>query len=458
MKLTLKQIANMCGGELSANSDLNIVIRNVYIDSRLVKLDSLFVAIVGDNQDGHIYVSQSLNKGAVAAIVNNTTTLDLPNLIKVSDTTLALGKLAANYRQMFAIPIVAITGSNGKTTVKEMLKSICCEFFGQEYVLATEGNLNNHWGVPLTILGLEPIHKVAILEMGMNHAGELNYLSNLAKPTIAVVANVLWAHAGFFKSLDDIASAKGEIYNGLQDGTTACINKNSQYAAIWADSLANRKVSLSFYGSNNSDCYLDKVDNNGIMHLSTKIGNIQTKLQVLGAHNQENAALAATLAINLGCNSISISNGLASYIGYKGRLEQKSAFNGALIIDDSYNANPDSVMSAILAIKNLPQPHWFILGDLKELGEFSTFKHKEVGVFAKEHGINRLLTIGELTHISGEAYMQAISPVKDSHWQHFNNLEEVISYCKESLPSNATLLIKGSNSMKLWLVADSLIK
>jgi UDP-N-acetylmuramoyl-tripeptide--D-alanyl-D-alanine ligase len=459
MSLTCDQIAKMCDGKLSNNSDLGILVNNVVIDSRIVKQGSLFVAIVGENQDGHNYVTNALNNGAVVAIVNEDSNLQLPNLIRVKDTTLALGKLASNYRKRFEIPVVAITGSNGKTTVKEMLNSICCEFFGADYVLSTTGNLNNHLGVPLTILGLEEKHKVAILEMGMNHAGELDYLSNLAKPTIAVVNNVLWAHAGFFKNLDGIALAKSEIYNGLEDGGIACIDKNLSYATIWAGNLASRKINLSFYGSRDTDCYLDKDSNIEITIINTNIGRIETKLKVLGEHNQKNAVTATNIAIKLGCDIKSISKGLASYLGYKGRLEQKLAFNGATIIDDSYNANPDSVKAAILAIKPFPTPHWFILGDLNELGEFTKAKHMEVGIFAKEHGIEKLLTVGEFGNISGHGYINAVDCKANNHnWHHFDNIEEITEYCRKFLPSKATLLIKGSNSMQLWQIADKLLK
>jgi UDP-N-acetylmuramoyl-tripeptide--D-alanyl-D-alanine ligase len=449
MNLTLSQVAKMCGGELSPGSNADIPILRCIIDSREACANDLFVAIKGENHDAHDFVMKIIN-AIGGAIVAKDFVPNLPNLIRVTDTTYALGLLASNYRQLFSLPVVALTGSNGKTTVKEMLKNICDVQFGEKHVLATTGNLNNHWGMPLTLLKLGQQHQVAILEMGMNHSGELNYLSSLAKPTVAVVNNAMWAHAGFFKDLADIAKAKGEIYNGLLPNGVACVNMSDNFGTYWEELALNlgQGVRIYRYGTKDSNVYIAKHDDSGNLEIVTPLGLIKTKLQVLGEHNYANALTAVTVALNLNCSLENIGKGLASFSGYRRRLERKRAFNGAVIIDDSYNANPDSVKAAVTAIKNLPKPHWFILGDLGELGEFTHKLHHELGEFIGVQHIDKLLTVGELAKIASNSF------VGDK--LHFLTNQEMIAYCLTHLPTSATLLIKGSNSTKLSDVVDQL--
>jgi UDP-N-acetylmuramoyl-tripeptide--D-alanyl-D-alanine ligase len=451
MNLTLHEIALMCGGTLSTNSDTTLLINNVVIDSRLASDSTLLVAIKGDKNDGHDFVNSTLSSSICAALVNRSyyeskPAIQTPNLIYVDDTVHALGILAHNYRLRLSIPVVGITGSNGKTTVKEMLKSICEFEFGVEHVLATDGNFNNHIGMPLTLLKINQIHKVAIIEMGMNHSGELTYLSNLAKPTIAVINNIMLAHAGFFNDLSDIAKAKGEIFSGLTENGIAYINQTSPYCDLWL----NHPGKNVYFGVPDSVCYIKHSGNNGELTLGSIIGEIQCDLKILGEHNKLNAMTAATLAIGIGCSVKSIRNGLNNYTGYKGRLEKKQAFNGAIIIDDSYNANPDSVKAAILAIKALPKPHWFIFADLKELGKFAHDSHIEIGLFAFEHGIDCLLTLGDET--------RATNSVFNGHKLHFTHIQDIVEYCHEHLPVPATLLVKGSNSMNLSQLVAKIVK
>lgn len=449
MQLSLREIAIKSGGTLSPGSDPDLLLKHVVIDSRKVTVGTLFVALSGETHNGHDFVESILNN-QTAALVNRDKHLNLPNLIYVDDTIKALGDLARNYRLQFNIPIVGITGSNGKTTVKEMLKCICIKEFGNDYVLSTSGNFNNHLGMPLTLLNLENTHKVAIIEMGMNHALELAYLTQIAKPTIAVVNNAMLAHAGFFNDLSDIARAKGEIYTGLVKNGTACVNLADPSHQLWLDQLQSQAVKVFTYGGHGSECYLKTSSDLDITTILCRSGEINAKLQVLGEHNKKNALTATALALNLGCSLQNIATGLSSYKGYSRRLEQKLAFNGALIIDDSYNANPSSVKAAILAIKHLPKPHWFIFGDLGELGKFSKFEHEEIGTFAKDNGIDVLLTIGELSKISSNNFKGTKL--------HFANKQDVVEYCIKNLPKAATLLVKGSNSMALDQVINKLIK
>lgn len=476
MNLRLIDICDMCGGELSVNSNPDLMVTNVVIDSRAVVDNTLFVAIKGENNDGHDYVVNVVTKYVAAGLVDKKSKLEILNLIYVEDTVKALGLLAHNYRQMFTLPIVGITGSNGKTTVKEMLKSICNVKFGEEQVLATTGNLNNHLGVPLTLLKLEAKHQVAIIEMGMNHSGELNYLSEIVRPTVAVVNNVMLAHAGFFNDLTDIAKAKGEIYNGLRANGLAYVNTNVPEHLIWLTQLEEYKTKYIKYGEEKTGYYLKKLsnhlENNNLRALADKMdhfyphkslhgdnianeftlltpgGTIDIRLQILGEHNQKNALTAAVMALQIGCDLEEVKLGLECYHGYKGRLEQKKAFNGALIIDDTYNANPDSVRAAIKAIADLPRPHWFIFADLKELGKFEISSHEEIGKYAAANGIDRLITFGELAKIAvGTFKGESIS---------FDVREDVVEYCLKNLMSHATLLVKGSNSMRLGEIVKEL--
>lgn len=445
-KLTIQQIIAATAGVVACEIDVQAVIEHIAIDSRNLKDHSLFIAIKGETNDGHDYVAKVLENTSNYALVSNNYPLDLPNLVRVADTTLALGQIAAYYREQFDIPVVAITGSNGKTTVKEMLRSICQQQFGSEAVLATSGNLNNHWGMPLTLLGIGTQHKVAIIEMGMNHAGELDYLTKLAKPTLAAINNVMFAHAGHFTCLADIAAAKGEIYHGLPSNGVACVNVSNQFADTWLND--DVKVdNICRFGNSDSQFHIAHINNDGALY-KTSLGDIQIKLNILGRHNYDNALTAIVLAINLGCSSASIKHGLESYTGYKGRLERKRAFNGALIIDDTYNANPDSVAAALQAIQELPQPYWFIFADLKELGDNEIAFHHEIGKLAQHNHIDKLITVGSLSRYAAESF--------NGDKIHFEQNEDVVKYCTTNLPINATLLIKGSNSMRLFDVAKQL--
>lgn len=444
--LKISQVVNFVNGELS-HGLLSDYIDNVTMDSRAVNGKSLFIAVKGDNHDAHDYVKNVVTHSGNYALVNEDFSENLPNLIYVKDTTLALGLLASNYRQLFDIPVVAITGSNGKTTVKEMLRLVCHFEFGAEHVLATSGNLNNHWGMPRTLLEINAKHKVAIIEMGMNHSGELTYLSNLAKPTIAVVNNVMFAHAGHFTGLSDIALAKAEIYSGLQNNGIACVDVSSQFAKDWLSNQVKHNK-LFLYGDSHSGCYIQSLIGNNATYI-TPIGNVQVSLRVLGAHNYRNALTVIALAINLGCSLESIKNGLESYGGYKGRLEQKLAFNNTLIIDDTYNANPDSVAAALEAIQVLNKPYWFIFADLKELGKDEIKYHNEIGLLANRFGIDKLLTVGSLSQYANNTFA--------GDKLHFANNDDVVKYCKDHLPDHGTLLVKGSNSMHLSNVVEKLL-
>ena len=445
--LNARQLVNMCNGTASEVFAVDGAISSVVIDSRKVSDDNLFIAIVGENHDAHDYVAQVIARGNTYALVNDDFKADLPNLIRVKDTTQALGLLASNYRQLFTIPVVAITGSNGKTTVKEMLRCVCQTQFGAAHVLATSGNLNNHWGMPLTLLELNDNHQVAIIEMGMNHAGELDYLSKLAKPTLAVINNVMFAHIGQFKSLAEIADAKGEIYNGLASDGVACIDASNPFSEQWHAKTELTTAKIFDYGTAESGCYLAEFTETGARYI-TPLGELEINLRILGQHNYFNALTVIALAINLRCSLNSIKIGLESYNGYSGRLELKKVVNKDIwIVDDSYNANPDSVRAALKAISVLPRPHWFIFADLKELGSGELDFHREIGEQIQREKIECLLTIGSLAEHAAKYFKGKKEPFKSN--------QDIVKYCQLFFKSG-TILIKGSHSMRLNEVAEVL--
>ncbi len=442
------QLPQMAGGREGPIYANNVTITDVVIDSRKAIKNCLFVALKGEHTDGHDYVAKVVAEPTNFALVNSDFQLDLPNLIRVDDSSLALGLLAANYRKQFNIPVAAITGSNGKTTVKEMLRSICEREFSKEMILATTGNLNNHLGMPLTLLQLSKEHKVAIIEMGMNHSGELTYLSNIAKPTLAAVNNVMFAHAGHFTSIRDIANAKFEIFTGLTNNGLACIDKSSEFATEWQQALVKRNIPVFMFGSPHTNCYIKELNEQYATYI-TPLGELTITLKVLGRHNYINALTVIALAVNMGCSLDSIKLGLEEYTGYKGRLERKTAFNGALIIDDSYNANPDSVKAALEAIQVLAKPYWFIFADLKELGEFELDFHAKLGKEMNQYSLAKLLTVGDLAKHAARYF--------EGDKIHFANNQDIVQYCLANLPENATVLIKGSQSMHLSEVVQGII-
>ena len=445
--IAIKQILGYLSATTSSEFNYDGLISGVVIDSRQVQSDVLFVAIAGDNQDGHDYVKNIVLNNNCFALVNKNFTEKLPNLIYVDDPVLALGQLAARYRDGFTIPVVAITGSNGKTTVKEMLRNILQLKYGIEKVLVTAGNLNNHLGVPLTLCKLNTCHQVAVIEMGMNHSGEIDYLANLVKPTIAAINNVLLAHAGHFNGISGIAKAKGEIYHGLGDGV-ACVNVSSEFANLWLEQDITTQQVFS-YGAADTRCYIKQITLQSAIYV-TPLGEVEISLQILGQHNYFNALTVIVLAINLGCNLTEIKLGLDNYAGYKGRLEQKVAFNGAIIIDDTYNANPDSVKSALSAIQVFKQVKWFIFADLKELGSDEIEIHQKLVKEIAAANINKLITVGNLAKQTSDKFA--------GDKLHFENNEDVVEYCLENLPQDALLLVKASNSMRLFDIVNKIVK
>ena len=427
----------------------DVLFTGVSTDSRTVKSGDLFIALSGKNFDGHKFVAQAKDKGAVAAMVNQESDIKknqdskVPMII-VKDTLLGLGKLAAYWRGRFEIPLIAVTGSNGKTTVKEMIASILLQLVGKDSnkVLATTGNLNNDIGVPQMLLQLCAQHKYAVIEMGMNHSGEISYLTKLAKPSVALITNAGAAHIEGIGSVEAVARAKGEIFEGLDELGTAVINADDQNVQIWHKLAGSRPIiefGLSKKVKVGGSYQLNLADTE--IKLKLPDGTIEVRLNVPGKHNVYNALAAAAAATAIGISKENIASGLELFSGVSGRLQQKKCQHGARMIDDSYNANPESVRAALSVLANSPGKRILVLGDMGELGDNTVGFHERIGEEARLIGIDRLFTLGELSAHSVKKFGVGA--------QHFQNIEDLLSAVKAVLTPNVTLLVKGSRFMQM---------
>ena len=454
--MTLLEAAEAIGALASGP---NVPFMGVCTDSRNVMQGDLFVALKGERFDGHDYIRSGLSIGAVAAMADLSwpvQDLGLP-LLRVKDTRLALGKLAQAWRALSKASLVAITGSNGKTSVKEMVAAILrAELWNegggdaQEGLLATEGNLNNDIGVPLTLLKLRPRHHYAVVEMGMNHLGEIDYLSHMASPDIALINNAQRAHLGLLGTVEAVAHAKGEIFSGLRPNGIAIINADDPHAYVWRElagvrrrlefalsqpAAVSARYSLTAFGS--------RID------FRTPLGEISTQLQVPGVHNVHNALAACAVAVALDVKPVSISAGLRAFAGVKGRMQRRSGLQGAVLIDDTYNANPDSAMAALDVLAQMPGTKIFVLGDMGEIGPDGDALHGAIGLYAKEQGINRLFTLGELSQQAASAFGVGAA--------RYVSAEDLIANLRPLVHSGVTVLIKGSRFMKMERVVNALV-
>ncbi len=417
----------------------------VCTDSRSVKPGDLFVALRGENFDGHDYVADCLGRGAVAAIVDQPSALSpQSSVLFVPNTRIALGELAAHWRSKFDLPLAAVTGSNGKTTVKEMLASILRAAAGSvDAVLATEGNLNNDIGLPLTLLKLNTGHRCAVIEMGMNHAGEIGHLARLAKPKLALINNAQPAHLEGLGSLQNVAHAKGEIFQGLAAGGTAIINADDPFAALWRELAAPHRI-LSFGLENPADISANyRLDATGSeIKLRTPQGETLINLPVPGLHNVKNALAAATAALAMGAQLHDVVSGLQSFSNTSGRLQRKTGVQGCSVIDDSYNANPASMRAAIDVLAACPGKRILVLGDMGELGQDAEKMHGEIGRYAQQATLDGLLTLGDMSQGYGG--------------QHFESIDTLMATLLPLLDGASTVLVKGSRFMHMERVVNIL--
>ncbi|MCL2635561.1 MAG: UDP-N-acetylmuramoyl-tripeptide--D-alanyl-D-alanine ligase [Betaproteobacteria bacterium] len=446
MNWLLSRVAAVTGGRLIGS---DMALAGVGTDTRSVRPGQLFVALRGERYDAHDFLAQAVAAGAAALLVGDETKLPagVPAVV-VADTRLALGALAGAWRAAFALPLIAVTGSNGKTTTKEMIAAILQAAFG-EAVLATRGNFNNDIGLPLTLLGLNAGHRAAVIEMGMNRPGEIAYLASLGAPTVALVTNAQRAHLEGMGDLDQVAREKGSIYAGLAAGGVAAINADDAYADLWRGMAAPHAV-RAFAIDRDADVR-GRVRQHGLeteLTLSAAEGEAKLRLRVAGRHNAGNAVAAAAACLAAGIPLAAVVAGLASFTGVKGRLQRRAGRHGAEILDDTYNANPDSVRAGLDVLAATVGRKIFVLGDMGEIGQASGQYHDEIGGYAKSQGIDRLFALGD-------ASQQAVRNFGEGA-RHFCHIDKLVGAVLKELGPETTVLVKGSRFMKMERVADAL--
>ena len=449
MKRTLEEFARACGGRLQG---ADATFTDVVSDSRTLKRGQLFVALQGPNFNGQDFVGAALQAGAAGAVVGAAQPVALPQIV-VPDTQAALERAARSWRARFAGPLVGVAGSNGKTTAKEMTASILAQA-GE--CLATRGNLNNHIGVPLTLMRLTPGHRFAVIEMGANRAGEVAALVALARPSIGLITNAGAEHLEGFGTLEGVARAEGEMVAGLTPAATAVINADDEFVSLWRGSTPARVV--TFGVRQRADFTATDVRASVGAHgfrthfrLSAPQGSAAIELSLGGAHNVANALAAAAAAAAAGATLEHIAAGLAAVRAVPGRLQFKQSASGAWLIDDSYNANPSSMRAAIEVLATLSGRKWLVLGDMGELGAFAADAHTDIDEFARAQGIERLYATGPLMQRAVESFGAG------ARW--YGAAAELTAALHEALRgagSEVRLLVKGSRSNRLERVVEAL--
>ncbi len=449
INMTLAQAARILGLNTSAPETS---FTGLSIDSRTITKGNLFAAVKGERVDGHDYLEEARKLGAAAALVSRPVDSPLPQLI-VGDMVQALGKLGAAWRNQFNIPIIAVTGSNGKTTTKNMLASImlaACDG-NEEEVLATKGTLNNHFGLPLTLCRLNAKHRYAAIEMGMNHFGEIKYLTELTRPTVAIITNAAAAHLAGVGSIEGVAKAKAEIFLGLPQDGVAILNRDDDFYAYWREQKGDRKF-YSFGFLHQADVTTHKHEvHEQHQHLSmeTYAGKVDINLPLLGKHNAANAMAAIAACLAVGIKLDAVKKGLENIAPAPGRLLMHTLANGVKIIDDTYNANPFSLKAAVDTLAAFNGKKILVLGDMKELGDDAKNIHHQLGKDIRTAGIDYLFTYGDLSANTSQGFGEGA--------YHFNEQEKLITAVKPLLLNTTTILIKGSRSMKMEKVLAGLM-
>ncbi len=448
--MNLQEAAQAMHGTLAGE---NIGFSGVSTDSRKLAAGELFVALQGENFDGHDYLATVRQAGAVAAVValdaaGKYKAAGLP-LIVVADTRLALGALAQAWRARFSLPLIAVTGSNGKTTSKEMIASILRAAYG-DAVLATQGNLNNDIGLPLTLLMLNAGHRAAVVELGMNHPGEIAYLARLAQPTVALVTNAQRAHLAGMGTLETIATEKGSVFMHLTNPGVAVINADDSWSGLWRSQGAGRTV--MDFAFDRPACVHGRYVTRGLenhLFIASMGEEIDVLLALPGEHNARNALGAACATLAAGVSLAQVRAGLNAFTGVKGRLQRRDGRHGAMLLDDSYNANPDSVRAGIDVLAATVGRKIMVLGDMGEIGDMTGQFHDEVGGYAKSQGIDRLLTLGESSALAAHNF--------GAGGEHFKKVEALIAALEAELAAQTTILIKGSRFMRMERVVEALL-
>ncbi len=445
--MLLSQAAQVLGGELIGPDKL---FTSVSTDSRVIAAGGLFVALHGPNFNGAEFTASATQRGAVGSLLSRASYsggATSGTILLVPDARLALGQLAAHWRARFQLRLVAITGSNGKTTVKEMLASVLRAATGNaDAVLATQGNLNNDIGMPLTLLKLRAGHRYAVIEMGMNHSGEIDYLTRLARPDIAIINNASSAHLAGLGSVEAVARAKGEIFAGLGANGIAVINADDEHAPLWRALAGVPIIDFALGRSAAVQVRWQPQDFGATLQISTPAGDFAAQLQVPGVHNVRNALAATAAAVALGIALPQIAAGLEKFSGVAGRLQRKSARCGATLLDDTYTANPASLQSALEVLAQASGEKILVLGDMGELGDDAARLHREIGAAARQIGINKLLALGELSIHAVQGYGAGA--------QHYAEIDSLLAALDKQLTADVTVLVKGSRFMRMERVVQ----
>lgn len=439
MNLALSDIASLVDGNLIGK---DVEINGVSTDTRKLRAGELFIALVGEKFDPHDLISAKKATDATAVMVERQLDISTPQIV-VANTYLALQQLAKLWRERFNIPVIGITGSCGKTSVKELIRQI---LLSRGNVLATLGNLNNHIGVPLTLLNLREDHSFAVIEMGANHAGEIETLAQIARPDIGVITNIGPAHLEGFGSIQGVAEAKAELYENLSPQGIAVVNCDEIYFDSWQESIGDR-MQITFGIENDADVLGNIIDLN-LVEISTPIGNLRVQLQSTGQHALYNALAATAVCIGLGIDLEEIKSGLETTQPVPGRLVRLHGIAGSRIFDDTYNANPASLNAALHVLAQEKGEHWLVLGDMGELGAESIALHKKAAEMAKHYGVSRLFGLGEYTQYTVEEFGAGA--------RHFSNHESLTQALQEDLYDDVCVLVKGSRVMKLENVVEEI--
>ncbi len=471
---SLAQVQAMLPGSVflnvSAQDAQTLKISRVGTDSRQVELHELFVALAGERFDAHDFLSDIAKAGASAAIVSNKDKCpsNLPALC-IADTRVALGALAKAWRAAHPIPLALVTGSNGKTTVKEMIASIFIAAVGPEHALVTKGNFNNDIGLPLTLLKLRASDRLAVVELGMNHPGETAELANIAQANIALINNAQREHQEFMTTVAAVAQEHSDAIRALPKDGIAVFPADSEFASVWHEVAAGRKVIDFVLQSGRSTlqaAVIGRLLNNGQVQVQTELGSIEVQLNTLGSHNARNALAASAVALAAGVSLEKIKQGLESFSPVNGRMQAKKIDPNHTLIDDSYNANPDSVRAAIDALKQSGNMSWLVLGDMGEVGNQGPEFHREVGAYAAEQGVNKLFALGEQCQfaIKGfESVQKSGLPIASA--KHFSEMDSLIIQLRDALHAQSTgsnehlnILVKGSRFMRMERVVQALLE
>ena len=438
-----------------------VQVDRVHTDSRSLQAGDLFVALRGERFDGNQFIAQAKAQGAVAVVCEGSGEAQalaqgLPALV-VPDARIALGELAAGWRAQFDLPLIAVTGSNGKTTVTQMIASILRAHAGED-ALSTQGNLNNDIGVPLTLFNLRDHHRIAVVELGMNHPGEIAYLSKLAQPTVALVNNAQREHQEFMGTVEAVACENGAVLQALPDTGVAVFPSDDAFTAVW-QTLSVARAQRTFGMTVDAKAQPGDVRAAVVVWqsgawqftLNTPEGTAPVLLHIAGRHNVKNALAASACALAAGVSLSAVAQGLMAFEPVKGRsraMVLRTTGGDITLVDDTYNANPDSVRAALDVLAELPAPRLMVLGDMGEVGNQGPEFHAEVGAYAAERGIESLFTLGELSVHASQAFGAA---------QHFADMDSLLAVATAQVGQFQSVVVKGSRFMQMERVVQALL-